>query len=179
MRDFKKDNERGKKKRINEAIQSSKIRLIDENGEQLGIVNLVIGLQRARGKNLDLVEIGSDHSPPVCRIMDYGKFRYKKKKQQKKKVETGLIKEIKFRPKIDTHDYDFKVKKGKQFLESGHKLKISLVFRGRELKFKEMGLELFQKVTKDLEEYGQSTEELKITGRINSVILSPKCLVKK
>lgn len=172
MKDFRKNNEQTKKKRINEAIRSQKIRLIGEQGEQLGIVNLVIGLQKARNKNLDLVEIDRDHSPPVCRIMDYGKFRYKKKKQQKK-VDTNTIKEIKFRPKIDTHDYEFKIKNAKQFLQNGHKLKVSVVFRGRELQFKERGLELFQKVFHDLEEYGQTTEKIQITGRINSVMLSP------
>jgi translation initiation factor IF-3 len=165
------------RKKVNEAIRASKIRLIDEKGEQIGIVDLMIGLQRARDKNLDLVEIGESDSLPVCRIMDYGKFQYKKKKQQKKKTDTHSLKELKFRPKIDTHDYDFKIKNGRQFLENGHQLKISLVFRGRELQFKEKGLELFYKVIKDLEDYGQTVDEVKITGRTNSILLSP--IIKK
>lgn len=170
---FRKKYSPKNRKRVNEAINASKILLIDEKGEQLGIVDLIIGLQKAREKNLDLVEIDNSDSLPVCRIIDYGKFQYKKKKQQKKKVDSGSIKELKFRPKIDTHDYQFKIKNGKQFLEQGHKLKISLVFRGRELQFKEMGLNLFHTVLKDLEDFGQTTDDIKITGRINSILLFP------
>ena len=178
-REFKRADRRVGRKRINGEIIASKVRLVDDEGNQLGIVDLAIALQRARVKNLDLVEIGKEHNPPVCRIMDYGKFQYKKKKSQKKKVEVTSIKEIKFRPKIETHDYRFKLKNGQQFLENGHKLKISLIFRGRELQFKETGLDLFQKVLQDLEEFGQTTDEVKITGRVNSIVLSPKVQNKK
>ena len=170
-REFYKKNIKEKKK-INENIRASKIRLIGEQGEQLGIVDFIVGLQKARKKNLDLVEINSDENLCVCKIMDYGKFRYKKKKQKKKKLETSALKEIKFRPKIDTHDYDFKIKQGKKFLENGNKVKISLIFRGRELQFRENGLKIFHKVLGDLSEYGATTDQVKITGRINSVTLN-------
>ena len=166
------------RKRINNNIRASKIRLIDDEGQQLGIVDLMIGLQKAKDKNLDLVEIDGNNSPPVCRIMDYGKFQYQKKKKQKK-AETSSLKELKFRPKIDSHDYQFKLKNAKQFLENGSKLKVSLVFRGRELQFKEVGIELFNKILEDLKEYGQTTDKIQITGRMNSILLSPLANKKK
>ena len=141
---------------------------------QAGIVSLAIGLAKAKDAGLDLVEISKDSNPPVCRIIDFGKLEFeKKKKKQKKAPKSDAIKEIKIRPKIEEHDYQFKKRHAEEFLKNNYKLKISLVFRGRELQFKDLGIKVFKRLQQDLAEFGEPQEEIKIKGRINSVILNP------
>ena len=162
------------KKRINEQIKVKLIRLIEPDGKQAGIVSLAIGLSKAKEAGLDLVEINKDSNPPVCRIIDFGKLEFEKKKnKQKKSPKSDAIKEIKIRPKIEEHDYQFKKRHAEEFLRNNYKLKISLVFRGRELQFKDIGIKVFHRLQQDLAEFGEAQEEIKIRGRINSVILNP------
>jgi len=134
---------------INERIRVREVRLIDENGEQLGIVPTVDALRLARERELDLVEVAGKSSPPVCKIMDYGKYKYQlsKKAQEAKKKQTLIqIKEMKLGLKIEEHDFQFKMKHLRGFLEEGHKLKIIIMFRGREVLHVDMGEKLAQKV---------------------------------
>ena len=162
------------RKRTNENIRAKLIRLIEPDGAQAGIVSLAIGLAKAKDAGLDLVEISKDSNPPVCRIIDFGKLEFeKKKKKQKKAPKSDAIKEIKIRPKIEEHDYQFKKRHAEEFLKNNYKLKISLVFRGRELQFKDIGIKVFKRLQQDLAEFGEPQEEIKIKGRINSVILNP------
>ncbi len=162
------------KKRINENIKAQLIRLIESDGTQTGVVSLAIGLAKAKKAGLDLVEISKDSNPPVCRIIDFSKLEFeKKKKKQKKTPKSDSIKEIKIRPKIEEHDYQFKKRHAEEFLKNNYKLKISLVFRGRELQFKDLGIKVFQRLQQDLAKFGEPQEEIQIKGRINSVILNP------
>ena len=134
---------------MNDEIRHEKLRLIADNGEQLGVVSAQEANRMARERSLDLIEISPSAVPPVCKIMDYGKFRYREKKkmaQAKKKQVVVLLKEIKFRPKTDVHDINFKVKHILGFLEEGHRVKLTIDFRGREMAFKEKGFELLSKI---------------------------------
>lgn len=134
---------------MNERIYGSKFRVVADNGEQLGIMSAQEALAAARDRGLDLIEIAPSADPPVCKIMDYGKFKYEEKKktvQAKKKQVVILLKEIKFRPKTDIHDINFKVKHILRFLEEGHRVKLTVFFRGREMAFKEKGFELLDKI---------------------------------
>lgn len=130
---------------------------MSETSEQLGIVDLSKALTIAREKNLDLVEVAPDGVPPVCRIMNYGKFKYAQRKQEKeaaKKQRVIRVKEIKIRPKIDEHDYQTKLRMAWQFFEHGDKVKLTLQFRGREMSHKDLGRQLMDRVVMDLGEYG-------------------------
>lgn len=134
---------------MNDEVRHEKLRLIADNGEQLGVVSAQEANRMARERGLDLIEISPNASPPVCKIMDYGKFMYREKKktaQSKKKQAVVLLKEIKFRPKTDVHDINFKVKHILRFLEEGHRVKLTIAFRGREMAFKEKGFELLNKI---------------------------------
>ncbi|HIH2762265.1 MAG TPA: translation initiation factor IF-3 [Candidatus Azoamicus sp.] len=136
------------KNRINEEIKSRQIRLIDEEGKQIGIITLEEGLKLAKELNLDLVEIQPKTTPPVVKLMDYGKFKFeinKKKSNIKKKQKEIKIKEIKFRPNTGTNDYMIKLKNIKKFLEEGNKVKITICFKGREIIHKKNGLDLIKK----------------------------------
>lgn len=144
--------------RINEHVRSDQVRLIDADGEQAGIVTLMEALAQADAAGLDLVEISPTAKPPVCRIMNYGKFLYQKSKQQaeaKKKQKQIQVKEIKYRPNTEIGDYQIKLKKVREFLENGDRVKVSLRFRGREMAHKELGLEMLQRVAADIEDIGQ------------------------
>lgn len=126
---------------------------------------------------LDLVEISEASDPPVCRIMDYGKFRYqlnRKEREARKKQHSGGLKEVKFRPNTDTHDYNFKMKHAREFLESRHKVKATVVFRGRQLAYKDQGYDLLQRLSEELEDIAQIEKPPAMEGRFLTMILAPK-----
>ena len=165
-----------KKNRINDAITLTKIRLIDATGENKGIVSFQQALSEAKSQNLDLVEIVPNAEPPVCRIMDYGKFRFESSKQKgaaKKKQKKTQLKEIKMRPGTDIGDYNIKLKKLIQFLDNGDKTKITIRFRGREMAHRELGMEMLKRIEKDLEEYGSVEQFPKMEGRQMIMVLGP------
>ena len=135
--------------RINDDIRAAKILLIDQNGEKQGIMPISAALEAAEEVGLDLVEISPNSDPPVCKLLDYGKFKFqeqKKKNEARKRQKTVEIKEIKLRPNIDTHDYDVKAKAMHRFFEEGDKVKVTLRFRGREMAHPELGMKLLQQV---------------------------------
>lgn len=161
---------------INEKIRVREVRLIDENGEQLGIVPTADALRLARERELDLVEISGKTSPPVCKIMDYGKYKYQlaKKAQEAKKKQTVIqIKEMKLGLKIEEHDLMFKMKHLREFLEEGHKLKIIIMFRGREILHIDMGEKLAQRVIESLKDVGELEQKSRFDGRNIVMIFAP------
>ena len=152
------------------------MRLIDEEGEQLGIVALAEALVVAQAKELDLVEISPDAEPPVCRIMDYGKHLFELKQKQKdsrKKTRQTQIKEMKFRPGTDIGDYQVKIRNLVRFLEAGDKAKVTVRFRGREMAHQELGLQLMQRIEADLAEYGSVEQKPNLEGRQMMMVIAP------
>jgi len=167
---------------INQQIQATQVRLIDVDGEQVGIVPLEEALEQATGKQLDLVEISPDAEPPVCRIMDYGKHLFEQKqkaKESRKKTRQTQLKEIKFRPGTDSGDYEVKLRNLKRFLEAGDKTKVTVRFRGREMAHQELGRELLQRVEADLAEHGSVEQRPNMEGRQMIMVLSPGSKKKK
>jgi len=165
------------KHRINEIIRVKRVRLIDQTGKQIGIVDTRKALDMARSQGLDLVEVSPNTNPPVCRIMDYGKYKYqlaKKEKSQRKAQRQTSVKEVKFRLKTDEHDYNFKLKHILRFLEGRHKVKITIWFRGREMAHTEKGKEIIDRILNDLGDGIQIDQEAKLEGRNMSIIVSPK-----
>lgn len=151
--------------------------MIDDQGEQLGIMSSADALAKAGEQNLDLVEVSPNASPPVCRIMDYGKFRFEAKKQlnlNKKKTKQVQVKEIKFRPRTEEGDYRTKVRKLREFLENGDKIKVTLRYRGREFAHQELGLDLLKRVSADLDEFGTVDQMPKMEGRQMVMMMSPR-----
>ena len=158
-------------------IRASEIRLIGADGEQVGIMPLAEALSRAVEAHLDLVEVAPQANPPVCRIMDYGKFKYlqSKKTQEARKKQTVIqVKEVKFRPKIEDHDVAFKVKNIRRFLAQKDKIKVSLIFRGREIAHPQIGVDLLKRVAAELEDIGTIEQAPKIEGRNLTMIIAPK-----
>jgi translation initiation factor IF-3 len=173
----RKPDRRRKSVRINRRIRVPQVRLIGEDGSQIGIVPTREALGIATEQGYDLVEVAPEAKPPVCRIMDYGKYRYlqsKKAKASKKKQHTIQIKTIRFRPKTEEHDYVFKTKHIKTFLEQGNKVKVSVDFRGRELAHKELGEKIVERLKSDLAELGSPENQHKMEGRSMIMILIPK-----
>ncbi|MCS7214842.1 MAG: translation initiation factor IF-3 [Thermodesulfovibrio sp.] len=158
---------------MNEAIKAREVRLVDENGKQIGIVNLREAIQIAREKGYDLVEVAPNANPPVCKIMDYGKYKYQiEKKTTTKKSST--VKEIKIRPQISDHDLQLKVKHIKRFLEDGDKARVTLFFRGREIVHTEMGIKVFDKIKALLVGFSHKIEqEPRLEGNSMSMIIAP------
>ena len=168
--------------RINRDIRVNKMRLIDDDGKQLGIKTREEALQISSDSGLDLVEIAPQADPPVCRVMDYGKYRYeqsKKEKLAKKKQHSIKLKEIKMTPRIDKHDYEIKLKKAVDFLSQGNKVKITIRFRGREILHKEFGREVINHLVEDAAEFGALEGGTKMAGRNMSVVVSPKSTTKE
>ena len=162
--------------RINERIRGSEIRLIGADGENIGLVTPDRALSLAEDAGLDLVEISPNANPPVCKIMDYGKYKYetqKKEAEARKKQKTIEIKEIKFRPNTDSHDYDVKMKNVFKFLENGDKVKITLRFRGREMAHQELGQQLLERVAEDTKEHGKVENFPKMEGRQMVMLIGP------
>ncbi len=166
-----------KEPRLNDEIQSPTVRLIDAEGNQAGVVSSREARQLAYEAELDLVEISPGADPPVCRIMDYGKFRFElNKKQQaaKKKQKQIQVKEVKFRPGTDVGDYQVKLRNLIRFLSDGDKAKVTVRFRGRELSHKELGMDLLKQIEADLVEYGSVEQFPKMEGKQMSMTLTPK-----
>ena len=153
------------------------IRLIDQDGENAGVVSPAAAMAMAEEVGLDLVEISPGASPPVCKIMDFGRFKYEQQKkaaEAKKKQKIIEIKEVKFRPNIDTHDYDVKMRSVTKFLGEGDKVKVTLRFRGREMAHQERGRELLTKIAGDIEEIGKIEAMPKMEGRQMIMVVAPQ-----
>jgi len=153
---------------VNERITSKEIRLIGADGENVGVVTPARAMDMADEAGLDLVEISPNANPPVCKIMDFGKFKYEQQKREseaRKKQKTIEVKEVKFRPNTDTHDYDVKMRNVFKFLENGDKVKISLRFRGREMAHLNLGRELLERVAEDVKDVGKVESMPKMEGR--------------
>jgi len=163
--------------RRNELIRARELRVIGADGEQLGILQRADAIAMAKEVGLDLVEVASTTEPPVCRIMDYGKFKYEqqKKKQEAKRRQTVVqIKEIKVRPKTDDHDYETKMRHVRRFLEEGDRCKVSVFFRGREIVHKDRGLSILERVVQDLADVCKVEQEPHAEGRTLQMLLVPK-----
>ena len=153
------------------------IRLIDQDGENAGVVTPAVAIQMAEEVGLDLVEISPGATPPVCKIMDFGKFKYEQQKkaaEAKKKQKIIEIKEVKFRPNIDTHDYDVKMRSVHKFLGEGDKVKVTLRFRGREMAHVELGRDLLERIAGDVEQIGKIESMPKMEGRQMTMVVAPQ-----
>ncbi len=153
------------------------VRVIDFEGNQLGILPIAEALAEAVKVGMDLVEVAPNSNPPVCRIMDYGKFRYQQSKKMqvaRKSAATVQVKEIRMRPKIDEHDRGIKIRKVKEFLEEGDKVKISMIFRGREIAYTSIGLKIMESVRAELEGLVTVEQHPRIEGRSMVMVVSPK-----
>ncbi|MAJ50745.1 MAG: translation initiation factor IF-3 [Flammeovirgaceae bacterium] len=163
--------------RVNEFIRVPRVRLIDQDGSQAGVVTIKDALYKAEQAGLDLVEIAQNVDPPVCKILDFGKYRYeiqKQKKVNKKKQHVIQVKEIRIRPNTGDHDLLTKLNKAQKFIASGAKLKITVMFRGREMSRKEAGMALLNRVTQILEDVAKIDKPASMEGRRMSIILSPR-----
>ncbi len=163
--------------RVNEEIRAREIRLIDSDGQQLGIVPLKEGLRIAMERGLDLVEVAPRAKPPVCRIMDYGKYKYeqsKKEREARKKQRVITVKELKLRPNIEEHDFQVKVRNALRFLQDGDKVKITLMFRGREISHSELGRNLCLRFYQCVQDYAVIEKEPKIEGKNMVMVLAPR-----
>lgn len=162
--------------RINRFIRVPEIRLIDAAGEQLGVYVTTKAMELAQDQGLDLVEISPNAKPPVCKIMDYGKYKYlqtKKQKEAKKHQVVIVVKEIKFRPNTDQHDFEFKLKNIERFLEAGNKVKVTIRFRGREMAYKDRARDTLKKIAESVVELAQPEMEPKMEGRQLTMMLAP------
>jgi len=163
--------------RVNEQIRVPEVRLIGPDGQQIGIMPIKEALAAATEANLDLVEVAPQANPPVCRIMDYGKFKYQqsKKQQEARRRQTVIqVKEVKVRPKIEEHDMDFKLRHTRRFLGEGDKVKISVIFRGREIAHTARGYQLLARMAEALADVGVIEQDPKLEGRNLSMIVTPK-----
>jgi translation initiation factor IF-3 len=162
--------------RINERIRVPEVRLIDENGEQVGVMKTDDALKHARERDLDLVEIAPDARPPVCRVLDYSKYKYEQEQRRKaarKHQQQVTVREMKLRPKIATHDYETKKGHILRFLKQGQKVKVTIMFRGREMAHPERGEALLQKVAEELAEFGTIEQRPNQEGRNMIMVLAP------
>lgn len=160
--------------RVNRRINAKEVRLIDVEGEQLGVVSIEDALRISEEKEVDLVEIASNATPPVCKLMDYGKFKYELKKQRSaKKQKDQTVKEIKFRPNIGDHDLEVKINRMRGFLEAGHKTRMRIFFRGREIVHSDLGRKLAEDVCEKLSDVASVDMEPKIEGKNLIMILVP------
>ena len=163
--------------RVNGGIRVVEVRLVGPTGNQMGIFHLPDALRIARENDMDLVEVASEASPPVCRIMDYGKYKYEQKKQtqESRKKQTFIqLKEVKFRPKTFEHDIAFKVDHIKRFLEHGDKAKISIFFRGREIAYTDRGRAILMRVIEDVKDFGTPEFAPRMLGKVMWTVLTPK-----
>ncbi|MEZ4422581.1 MAG: translation initiation factor IF-3 [Gemmatimonadota bacterium] len=167
---------REQRTRVNEQIRISPIRLIGDGGEQIGIVSIDEARQRASEKGLDLVEVAPDARPPVVKMMDYGKYKYeeaRKAREARKKQHVIQVKEVKFRPGIEDHDYEFKTRHARRFLEEGNKVKVTMMFRGRQVTHPELGVEVLERIMEDLGDVAKVEQEPNFEGRIMAMVLAP------
>ena len=157
------------------------MRVVDEDGEQLGVLDTRDALERARSKGLDLVEVAPNADPPVCKIMDYKKFLYEQKKRDKAmkaKASKVVVKEIRFGPQTDDHDYEFKKRHAEKFLKDGAKLKAYVFFKGRSIVYKDQGEILLLRLAQELEEYGKVEQMPKLEGKRMTMFIAPKTTKK-
>ena len=162
--------------RVNDRIRISPIRLIDDEGEQVGIVPTDEARRMARERGLDLVEVAPNARPPVCKLMDYGKHKYeqaRKLREAKKKQHNITVKEVKLRPRIETHDLEFKMRHARRFFEEGDKVKFTLMFRGREITHPELGVRLLEQVKGELEDVATVEVEIAREGRTMTMVMVP------
>jgi translation initiation factor IF-3 len=164
--------------RVNGGIRVDKVRLIDESNNQVGVVDRDFALQRAKDAGLDLVEVAPNNDPPVCRIMDYGKWLYEQKRRareaRKKTHHAGVLKEIRLRPETDPHDIDIKVRHAREFIEKGHKVQFTLMFRGRQLVHRDKGYEMLNKITESMADLAKIDHNSELLGRRMALVLAPK-----
>ncbi len=163
--------------RVNEQITVPSVRLIDENGQMIGVLTRREALSRAMEAGLDLVEVSPTADPPVCKILDYGKYKYesqKKKNEARKKQKIIEVKEIKMRPGIDDHDYEVKMRAMHRFLEEGDKVKVTMRFRGREMVHQELGLKVLERVRGQLDEVAKVEQMPRLEGRQMTMVVAPK-----
>lgn len=166
-----------KRVRVNRQIRISPVRVISPDGEQLGIMPVEQAQAMAEEQGLDLVEVAPNARPPVCRIMDYGKYRYeeaRKLREARKKQHQILVKEVKFRPGIETHDFDFKIRHARRFLEEGNKVKATMMFRGRQMAHPELGREVLSRVAEAVDDVGRVESQPLMEGRNMTMILAPR-----
>jgi translation initiation factor IF-3 len=165
-----------KRVRVNEQIRISPVRLIGDEGEQIGIVPLDEARERAEAKGLDLVEVAPDARPPVVKLMDFGKFKYEQARaarEARKKQHTTQVKEVKFRPGIEDHDFEFKVRHARRFLTEGNKVKLTMMFRGRQMSHPELGREVLMRAREALGEVGTVESQPSFEGRTMFMVLAP------
>jgi translation initiation factor IF-3 len=163
--------------RFDDMIQSDKVRVIDENGENLGVMYTNEAIEQANDIGLNLVEVSPNADPPVCKFLDVGKYRYeaqKKANAARKTQKTQQIKEIKMRPNIDVHDYDVKMRSVRKFIEEGDKVKMTLRFRGREMAHQELGMDVLKRVQEDIAEIAKVEAYPRLEGRQMLMVLAPK-----
>ncbi|MBN1165081.1 MAG: translation initiation factor IF-3 [Candidatus Krumholzibacteriota bacterium] len=172
-----KEKKKDKRTRINEMIRISEVRVIDDKGEQLGVMDTAEARRIAEERGFDLVEIAPNVRPPVCKIMDFGKYKYelsKKARESRKKQHVTHLKEIKIRPKIEEHDYQFKMRNAEKFLLNRDKVKFTVIFRGREMDHMEKGYEILQRIAGEFEPVASIENEAVRTGKIISMIMGPR-----
>ncbi len=165
-----------KKLRVNEEIKTREVRLVGEKGEQLGVMPLFQALETAKKRGFDLVEVAPTAEPPVCRLLDYGKYKYeqaKKEREIKRSQRVALLREVRLRPKIGNHDFEAKVRSARKLLEDGDKLKVTVMFRGREITHPENGLRLLQRMVESLEGVALIDKQASMEGRRMNLILAP------
>lgn len=168
--------------KINKQIRAPKVRVIGSDGKQIGLLPIREALTLAEKEHLDLVEISPNAEPPVCKIIDYGKYRYdqtKKEKESKKAQHVIKVKEIKLKPNIDEHDFMTKLKQAQQFLEKGNKVKVTCFFRGREMMYPQLGESVVKRMCEGLDEFGITESPLKLMGKTMIVIVAPRGQKKK
>ncbi|MBL42831.1 MAG: translation initiation factor IF-3 [Rhodospirillaceae bacterium] len=163
--------------RVNDQIEVSSVRLVGSDGGMLGVVDIDKALKLAEENGLDLVEVSPNSDPPVCKILDYGKYKYEAQKKAsiaRKKQKVIEVKEIKLRPNIDDHDYDIKMKSINRFLDEGDKVKVTLRFRGREMSHQNIGLRVLERVKEDVESIGKIEQFPKVEGKLMTMVVAPR-----
>lgn len=176
------DIKESRRPKLNDDIRVPQIRVIDDEGKQLGVMSPAEALQIAQQRGLDLIEIVPNATPPVCKLMNYGKYKYeltKKEKLQRKHQHVVQLKEVRFHPNTDVHDFEFKTRHAIRFLEEGHKVKATVIFKGREITYTEQGAEVLQRLTDKLAEVGKIDQPAKLEGKSMSMIFSPDKSTKK
>ena len=171
------DNTKQQRTRVNRQIRISPVRVIANNGDQLGVLTVDEALAMAQEQGLDLVEVAPLARPPVVKIMDYGKFKFEQAKAAraaKKKQHVIHLKEVKFRPGIDDHDFEFKTRHAREFLQQGNKVKVTMMYRGRQMAHVELGRDVLDRVAAELKDVGKIEMEPKLEGRNMTMVLAPK-----
>ena len=163
--------------RVNEQIEAEKVRVVNADGEMVGVISKEEGMEIAFEAGLDLVEVSPNADPPVCKVLDYGKYKYeaqKKANEARKKQKVIDVKEIKMRPGIDEHDYQVKMRSVRRFLDEGDKVKMTIRFRGREMTHQELGMKVLDRVREDVDELAKVEQFPKSEGRLMTMVIAPK-----